>query len=328
MTGLLSDQDIVIKRADKLYTKYEFNGRSNYNLGGYANYLYKNFNMFSEFAISKSGGTAFIGGVMGSLSQTVDLALLYRNYQRNYHAFFSNAFGENSRNINEKGLYTGLKVKLHRKLVFSAFADYYIFPWLTFYTDIPNASGQEYSTFLNYSPTKTIKITAQYRFETKDRNFADPESRLKKIEPLDKNYYILNMDYKLNTNFNFKSRVQYNVSEQAGIKSSGFALVQDFGYDYQKLTINARFALFDTDNSSSRIYLFEKDVLYAFSIPSVAGQGLRNYFIVKYSVMKNLDVWIKYSKTSYQEGFANGSGLEAIDGPNRSEFKIQLRYIL
>jgi hypothetical protein len=74
------------------------------------------------------------------------------------------------------------------------------------------------------------------------------------------------------------------------------------------------------------LYAYESDVLYAFSIPSYYYKGSRFYLLGRYSFGRSLDLWVRYSITHYSNKQVIGSGLDEIDGNNKSEIKLQLRY--
>jgi hypothetical protein len=89
--------------------------------------------------------------------------------------------------------------------------------------------------------------------------------------------------------------------------------------------ITARFAIFDTDGYNSRIYAYENDVLYSFSIPAYYSQGTRFYIIGKYSIGKKVDLWLRYAQTYFTNTTSIGSGLDLINGPTRSDIRAQIR---
>jgi hypothetical protein len=97
------------------YNQFEFVGDHNAIGSLYGTYVWQNFILFGEAAQSKSGGKGMVGGVMASLSPTIDMSIVLRNYEKDFHSFYGNAFSENSRIINEKGIYWGLKIQPNRK---------------------------------------------------------------------------------------------------------------------------------------------------------------------------------------------------------------------
>ncbi|MFP4023472.1 MAG: hypothetical protein ACLFVR_03020 [Thiohalospira sp.] len=102
---------------------------------------------------------------------------------------------------------------------------------------------------------------------------------------------------------------------------------QDIFYDLKKipLSLNTRFAVFDTESYNTRIYAYESDILYAFSIPAYYSKGTRFYFNLKYTISGFVDLWIKYSQTYYADKDIISSGLNQINGNTKSEIKAQLR---
>jgi hypothetical protein len=69
------------------YNQFDFKGNNNFTTSIDYSYNIKNFDLFGEAAISKSGGTGFLNGVIVSLSPTIDVSTLYRNYSKNFHSF-------------------------------------------------------------------------------------------------------------------------------------------------------------------------------------------------------------------------------------------------
>jgi hypothetical protein len=86
-----------------------------------------------------------------------------------------------------------------------------------------------------------------------------------------------------------------------------------------------RYALFDTDSYDTRIYTFENNALYAFSVPSYYYQGSRAYVLVRYSFLKHCDLWVRYGNFIYANRSELSSGAEQINGNVKSDITVQLR---
>jgi hypothetical protein len=110
--------------------------------------------------------------------------------------------------------------------------------------------------------------------------------------------------------------------------SRGFMAYQDLIWDVGKipLRVSARYALFDTDTYDARIYAYENDVLYFFSIPPYSGRGSRVYVLLKYDLGTRIDLWFRWAQTYFTDRQTVGTGLEEIDGNTRSEVKFQVRF--
>lgn len=86
---------------------------------------------------------------------------------------------------------------------------------------------------------------------------------------------------------------------------------------------NFRLQYFETDDYNSRIYAYENDVLYGFSIPPFSDKGYRYYLNINYDVSKKLGLWLRWAQFIYKEKTTVGSGLDEISGNRRSEVKVQ-----
>ncbi len=323
-TFLYNQFSLPVKKRPNNYNQFEFSGTDNWAGSLYGSLLFQNFNFFGEFARSASGGQAWYGGLIASLTPTVDFSFSLRNYDRDFHSFYANAFGEQSRTINEKGAYWGLKFQPYRKLTVTFYYDHFEFPWLRYRVNSPS-KGQEYLGRITYHVSRKIIVYAQYREETKGISVNDAESNFSRLVDGKKRNILLNADYELNPSVSMKTRIQTSGFSLGRVHSSGYAVIQDLRYKLWRFTLDARLALFDTDNYDNRIYAFERDLLYTFSIPAYSGNGLRSYLMMKYTVNRSLSLWIKYSRFTYQYQDSIGSGTEEITGPVRSDLRTMLR---
>lgn len=61
-------------------------------------------------------------------------------------------------------------------------------------------------------------------------------------------------------------------------------------------------------------------------MPAYYGRGSRLVFVVKYTLNQHFDFWFRITNTYYADKQSLGTGLDAIDGNNRTDVKLQLRY--
>ena len=59
-------------------------------------------------------------------------------------------------------------------------------------------------------------------------------------------------------------------------------------------SISARISAIETGGYNSRIYAFERDLLYYYSIPALYNVGYRNYILLNYKINKHLQIWLKW----------------------------------
>ncbi|WP_338873842.1 helix-hairpin-helix domain-containing protein [Spirosoma sp. SC4-14] len=329
LTVLHTDFDLYYLRRDLPYNQYEFTGKHNLVMGLHSGYIWRNWNLFGEIARSSgsetnSGGMGMVAGALSSLTKRLDLAIVARHYDRNFHSFYSNAFSEGSRTSNESGLYTGMKYTIYRRLTLSGFVDYFRFPWLKYLVDKPS-SGFDYLLQSRYMPNRQTAFYAVYHEEHKEKNLSGSDS--KEVVGTTRRSIALNAEYTPLKGLSLRSRLQFGSFTYAGqAPSNGFALVQDATLDMKRLSVSARLAFFSTDDYDSRQYVYERDVLYAFSFPAYYNQGFRHYLLVQYNLSRHLSMWVRWSRTNLTNQDTVGSDLDQINAPHKSELKIQTRW--
>ncbi|MEO0312485.1 MAG: hypothetical protein RIQ89_2142 [Bacteroidota bacterium] len=317
-----------LSRRLSLYNQFEFNDDNNSNLSMDYSYLYRNIHVYGEIARSSNGGIAQVHGALVSLDPKVSMSLLYRNYQKNYQALRSNGFGENTRNANEKGFYTGINIKPNRYLNINFFYDQFQFPWLKYLVDAPS-DGTDLLGQITYTPNRTFEAYLRYRTRNRPSNFYEDDEFITSVVNQRLDNYRFNIKYKISSSVWLANRVEMSKSSQGGFNGSeGFMVYQDLSYKplQSKVSFNARLILFDAPVFDTRIYAFENDVLYAYSIPAYSGRGSRVYANIRYKIKKGIDCWIRYATTVFDDRSVIGSGLDEINSNIRSELKAQIRF--
>ncbi|MEO1049537.1 MAG: helix-hairpin-helix domain-containing protein [Bacteroidota bacterium] len=304
------------------FNQFEFNGDQNHVGGLFFNYKWKRIFLFGQAAQSSSGGRALSGGANLHISAQLQMAVLLRKYDRDFHSFYGNAFGENTRNINEQGIYWGLKYKLNRSIWFTGYYDKFSFPWVRSRVNAPS-EGHEYLIRGNYQPSRSVLVYWQIREEVKDRNLSDDPATVRTPETGTKQNFLLNMDYQLNDPISFKTRIQFSRFEINEQITTGEAIIQDVNIKYGKFKLSTRYAIFSTDDFENRQYAYERDVLYAFSVPAYQGQGIRTYLLLQYRLSRKVSLWARYARTRFTDRDEIGSGLDTIDGNTRTDVKLQ-----
>ena len=110
-------------------------------------------------------------------------------------------------------------------------------------------------------------------------------------------------------------------------KSTGYAIAQDLGFEPSgnRFTVLLHAVLFNTDAWENKIYLWEKDLPGAFSMPMLYGQGFRTAFLARYN-LRNLSFQLKIAD-SVQPGMdILGIGPEQITGDRRTEVRFLLSW--
>ncbi|WP_210516468.1 helix-hairpin-helix domain-containing protein [Hymenobacter terricola] len=333
-TGVFTHYGTAILKRPEPYNRFEFSGKENLALSINYSYVWRNLLLFGETARSTGGGLGTVNGLLASLGPTVDAALLVRHYDPTFHTLYGNAFSENTRNINETGVYIGLKVRPVARWEISAYYDQFRFPWLRYRASAPT-DGHDALVRLAYSPTKTSLLYVQLRQRLKPRDLASTD--LLALDPFRamplpgeqlRQSLLLYYNTAPTTALELRTRLQASrLRDDTGLAwRRGYVLAQDVGYQLNRtLKLTARYALFDADDYDTRQYVYEQDVLLAVSVPALYGRGTRVYGIAEIRLNRSLSLWLRYAETRYRHQGVIGTGLETIQGTLRSEVKAQLR---
>ncbi len=319
-----------LNRGDDLYNIHEFAGKQNSNYGLDYSYIWKNFHFFGEFALSQNLGFATINGVFMTIDPRVTITAMVRHLQPKYQALYANAVTENSRMNNETGYYLGFNINPFKNWFLNGYFDIFRFPWLRYQVNGPSF-GYETIGQLIYRPSKTLEIYFRFRQKNKQltESSAYSEAPIKGLENEKRTSYRFNLTYTLNKAITLKSRIEYSRYRRGDQEvEQGFMIYQDFNFKPLSfpLSFSARLAYFDTETYNSRIYVYESDVLYAYSFPAYYYRGMKAYLTLRYSIHKNIDAWVRVANLFYSNRNQIGSGLETIDGKSRTDIKVQLRF--
>lgn len=267
---------------------------------------------------------AFLMGLSGNLSQLLKYTMLYRYYPAAYDNIWANAFGEHSRNSNERGLYVGLSLPITSKCKLKAYADMYKHPWIKLLASAPSY-GYDHGLICNYKASQEVLMYAHLRYCYKGHN-ALVSDFFKQPEYYSVYAFRYHIAYALSAQLSMRSQVDYRWVRDAHI-SQGLYLAQDIGYadKTDRWAVRLRMAVFSTDDYSARIYAYEHNVLYAFNVPAFYHKGLRSYIVVRYKCSRQLSFWCKLAATAYMP-MAKGAQSVSAQLRNGVELSLQLQW--
>ena len=337
------DQPYV--RDQALYSTYNFRGTKLFNVSADYSYVYQNFHFFGETAMSDNGAVSTLNGLLIGLDKTVDFAILQRHFSRNYQAINANPFAETGGGLNETGVYLGLEIKPNYNWRLSAYYDTFRHPWLRYNADAPS-NGYEYFARLTYRQKRRMEVHVQFRQEVKGVNINYLDNKRKGIIDRYRTNLRLQVSNKLHKSIELRNRFEvsffklgseanagfliydFEIYKPGDVLSTGYMIYQDIIYKPVGVPISftARFALFDTDDYNSRIYAFENDLLYQFSIPAYYNKGTRAYINLRYKGIRNLTIEARIAQTYWANEESIGGGNDAIDGNVRTDVKAQIKY--
>ncbi len=307
------------------YNMFNFTGKSLTNASIDYGYTYKNMHVFGEEATDNHGNLATVNGLLASLDAKMDVALLYRNISRSYASLYANAFTESTLPINENGFYMGLSLHPEPTVRLDAYADVFSFPWLRYRVDRPS-NGSEYFVQFTWQPNKQIQVYTRYRNESKAINLSGTNLPAHVTVNRPQQNWRTHLAYKISPEIMFNGRVEMLwLDKQSDAPETGFLGFVEIGYNPKSKPYggNIRLQYFESDSYDSRLYAYESDILYSYSIPPSFLKGYRYYVNLNYDVSKKLTVWLRFARSIYPDQTSVGTGNDEILKNHRSEVKVQ-----
>ena len=339
--------DSIRPYRNSAYNQHYFRGTRQAVMGASVRYNHGWFDLFGEVATAQNYDRSTLhptpstlsprwgfGGIIGSRFYPTDgvaLTALYRYYSPYFDNALGYAFSESSRIGDENGGYIGFEVSRWKGIRWSGYADIFSF------------SGPKYG--IPQYPTIGYDAMSEIRFNIPHHTSNIP-------------HHTSNITFRLRARdkgnlATYSTRIQYDWQQgawslrttgEANLTSSyGYTVYQDIAYDFAQsglsvrgkaipLSLRLRVQWFDARKWDNRIYTYEHDVLYAFSIPAVYGLGGRAYLCLRWQAMEKLALYLRVSETLYQRAWyaEHHSEWNGADGsiPTRTDVHLLLRWKL
>ena len=283
--------------------------------------------LFGEIGVNQNGAIGVLQALITSPIPTLKIAIIFRHYDNHYTNPLGHAFGTNSKNAGETGIYLTGDYVLSRRITLNLYADYYRLTILTYRTDAP-VQGLDMGLSGEINLTRSSILNVKYSFRSKPEN--SPESvYYKQIQEHHKHKIRLIWSNSPIAALKLKTELDWilNRYPMSQTRRSGILLYQDIILNFPKpsISLHTRFAYFDTDSYDERLYAYENDVYYAFSIGSYYYKGIRGYLLLRYKY-KWISLWLRVAQTYYIDRQVISSGLTQIDKPHKTEIKAQVMF--
>ena len=295
------------------YNRHYFRGRNQAVFGASARYNHGWFDAFAELATAQNNapslewrggerlprwGVGLIAGSRFYPASGVSLIALYRYYSPYFDNALGYAFSETSRINDENGGYLGFDITRLRRWRFTGYADLFYF------------SGYKYGLG---SDTATLgyDVLAEARYHSQVSNaqwWLSLRARAKQKGSLATYSLRAQWDYTSGP-LSLRTTAEANLTRSKNSPLSyGYTVYQDVSLDCSRLsplntkvplTLQFRAQWFDAREWTNRLYAYEHDVLYAFSVPAVYGLGGRAYLCLRWQIIPRLALYFKLSETIY-----------------------------
>jgi hypothetical protein len=308
------------------YNRFYFRGKSNTNASMDYTWRHRRIVLYGETAVSENGAVATLNAFQWSASSGLKALILYRYYDRRYQSLYSNAFSQSSTVQNEEGFYVSMQWTPISYWKFSGYADFFRFPWIKYGIDAPS-SGREYMIQTDFNRIKNTTISTRYRFRQREKNITNVHEV--EIKPVDQHRIRLQIIHKSSVVTTLRTTIEGNIyDDNASSLGRGWVVSQNVGWKKAESSVqaDAYIAYFNTTDYNTRIYSNEKNMLYSFSIPSFYGEGIRLSAVIRYNFTPQFYLSVKAAWTRYYDRDLIGTGTEEIEGRDKTDLDVQLRW--
>ncbi|WP_394367091.1 hypothetical protein [Pseudobacter ginsenosidimutans] len=265
----------------------------------------RNIHFFGEAAIDRRNALAFTNGLLCSLHPALQLGLSYRYFSKEFQSMFSTAVSQSAAVSNEEGIGLRFEWQPARRWKVQATMDIFRFPWLKYRIDAP-ANGYEHLFLVLHQPSKKISLQCRYQLSSKPVNQSDSLA-LKFPAWQQRRQWRLQWRWEMSSRCVIAQRTEYLVAgSKDALEETGFSCWLEGSYKPgRKWMFNARLHFYETGGYQSRIYSYERDLLYSYSMPAFAGNAIRSYALIRYKLERrhsqgmkkklSAECWIKYA---------------------------------
>lgn len=308
------------------YAKYNIRGNHFYNVGLDYRYRAGRFGWTGEAALGKNG-YALLNRLSYDFSSDYRLLLVHRYYAHDYWAMFANAFSEGSTPQNENGWYVAAEAAPLAGWRFFFSGDFFSFPWWKYRISKPS-QGMEFRFQTTYEPCEELTVYANYRYKRRERDVTGTSGEV--TLPTHHHKARFRLSYTTDA-WKLQTTADYNVFRQDTFSpQQGWHLTQSCTYVFPwhtlfPLSASLQGTYFDTDDYDSRVYVYERGLLYTFYTPSYSGEGFRYSAILRCDVGKTLMLLFKFGYTHYLDRDEISSGDDLIRSNKKADLQMQFR---
>lgn len=250
--------------------------------------------LFTELstAQNRQWGYAAIAGMHINPWHDIGFSLLYRYYSPWYDNTWGYAYSETSRINDENGLYIATDIRRLKNWRFSAYADVFRFDGVKYGIPFSPSWGYDLLLETQYRPSHDWCLNWRVRVKEKAKQ-EHYNTRL--------SLSYQHRAWRLNTYIEAVCR-----RDSLHRLSAGMLVAQDLEYHFpnQPMVLQARLQGFDVRQWDNRLYLYEHDVLYAYSSTPTYGVGGRLTINYRYQICPQLGLYLKLAETLYTKQWA------------------------
>lgn len=301
------------------YRQYYPQGNNFWNISASYGYTHHRLSFNGETATGGCNAIATLNALSFRPTTNLTLNLIQRFYGKAYYSLQSESFAEGGRVQNESGVLAGVSWNVNTRWQLSAYTDYAYFPWAKYQAHLASHSWDNFITAL-YS-YRQWQVTARYRLKMRTKDNADKSGMTDETTQRAR----LSVSF-TQPQWSIKTQADYALSHYL-TRSQGYMVSQQASIHFpQWLQATALVGYFHTDDYASRLYTYERGLLYSFSFPAYYGKGVRYALFVRGDISKDLMLIGKVGVTNYLDRDHISSGLQQINRSSKTDIELQLRW--
>ncbi len=272
-----------------------------------------------ETAIDKEGHLATINSLSLRLGNEINVMALQRFYSYSYTSLDAQSYSDGGSVQNESGIYLGLTWQPSLSLRLTAYTDYAYFAWAKYQVSQSSYSWDNLLQCVYQHQSWTFG--ARYRCRIKQRDNEEKNGLTNRTEHRAR----LTADYSGENGFGSHTQLDggYGAYEEG---KWGAMVSESLSFTHKWLRLNAGTGYFNTDSYDSRLYLYERGLLYSYSMMQFYGEGIRYWLMARAAIGKSLTLTAKVGVTDYFDRDKIGSGYQEIDASSVTDLDVQVRW--
>ncbi len=291
------DTALVVKPSK--YNQFYFRGDHLTNIGLDFRWQLRKTVFFGEISMSENQALAGLAGMTCKPTGYINFSIMYRNYGTRYQNLFFGAIKASSRGQAEEGYHLSIRCTPSAGWELIANSDFFRLKWLC--SQVYNPSwGQEHQLKVIHQIGKDATMDLQFKSKTRMKNSANDHVFSHYPIFYTRRNIRFQVSYHVTESWIFSDRISYThyINDDA-VDSRGYLLCHDIAYrpEDRPYSLTFRYALFSSDDYSSRISMYENDVLGSFSIPTFSGLGSRVYLLGRVKLFGSLSIYSRLGFT-------------------------------
>ncbi|MBP3757963.1 MAG: helix-hairpin-helix domain-containing protein [Prevotella sp.] len=306
LTAVATGLDRELKPQNgQLYRQIYASGQSFWNASVDYGYTSRRLSVSGETATGSCHGVATLNMLRVALTDRLDMMGLWRMYSYRYYSLVARSFSDGGSVQNESGGYVGLNWRATRRLTFTAYSDYAQFAWPRYQME---ANAHSWDNMLTVTWQQgPWTAAARYRWRQREHQTTQ-RARLSLMRK--------------GTHWTLKTQGDLSVADG----KTGWMVSQQAGFRSQKWLVAGVLGWFRTDDFSTRVYCYERGMLYSFGFQSYYGHGIRYSLLAQYAPSRRLALMAKAGTTNYFDRSTVGTGLQQVAHSSLTDVELQLRW--